>query len=258
MAQPPTLPSRPSQRASLIHTTIQPSEEGTQSTPPPQLPPRTGKPLGKLNARKTAQVDEPLELPLTDQNDDTTRVSSSGQPPRFIAPPLSTSSTPTSNPLQKILQPVLHLLALNPSDTPEEALARKELEEEQISRYMASFSRHVQYLRMDGGDDKPRAVTAQGELEKPVKETFRISRVSHAPVTEIATLATPKTVDDSISSENASSNPLVVVPDEAISEGTANDIDWFGYYAAVSNVHLITTREKRLTYPLTPYVFPVV
>ncbi|KAJ9122566.1 hypothetical protein QFC22_001995 [Naganishia vaughanmartiniae] len=258
---PPTLPyrqiHRPTEAVADADTAvnIQQDEPTTKSTGPPQLPPRIVKPLGSLNAKKVEQVVEPHAKVPDDEEDITTLPTTSPPPPppptqtpRFVAPAPAPGST-TNNPLQKILQPLLHLLALNPTDTPTDALLRKQLEEEQISRYMGSFSRHVQYLRMDGAGAGAGAAQQQEQqkmegsgkeiLQRPDKEKYR-TRMTR-------TVSPPVTVTDGID-EPLPLSPIthIVVADEptGISAadqpegvqsggGMAGDIDWFGYYAAV-------------------------
>lgn len=151
------------------------------------------------------------------------------------------------------------MLAINPSDTHEESLLRKQIEEEQISRYMGSFSKHVQYLRMDGGPaGEPQSqsvgmgmgreeggVRIHHGLEKPSKERFRVSVVTSlapgtAPGTGPASVIATETAATTDSNTAAASSAKGL--QEQKSSGGDGDgdgdedqeIDWFGYYAAVS------------------------
>ncbi|KAJ9094104.1 hypothetical protein QFC19_008056 [Naganishia cerealis] len=206
MSVPPSLPSRPSQSAAA-----------------PQLPPRN-----KPTATAPQNNDK---VPAQDERKPS---KSPSQPitPRFIAPPPTTDA---ASKLQHMLQPVFNLLAFKPEDTPEDAALRRQLEEEQISRYMNSFSKHVQYLRMDGGTRVQEGRLGDGSRpddkdvmhripQKPQKEAFRVVHPVD-PVTEAGDTAANSHVDKS--------NNHGSVPD--LQKEESFEVDWFGYYAAVSS-----------------------
>jgi hypothetical protein len=223
MPVPPTLPNRQGEQerqrdaANVAVPSI--PQLGTTNGTPPKLPPRQK--AGLLNAIPDVQ-------PSKDEEPESNATGTSGsasQPsaPRFVAPPPTSTSGQAT--LGNALHTVLNLFPSQRQDTPEEALIRRQLEEDQIARYMNSFSKHVQYLRIEPVSTRKaeaeHVVGDEAGRRKPSVEEFRAATASGGGG------------EDRVSSPRltgTSGEKSADVPVE--SEGPA--IDWFGYYAAVS------------------------
>lgn len=210
MNNPPPLPRRNLVQDRGQVTTVEDPVSQRVTDPPPELPSRmeTSAPdiLPEIKGEGIAPTGD-------------VKATSGPVDRRFVAPvppPLPPQSTITGS-----LQTVLALFPSQRPDTPEEAASRRRLEEEQIARYMNSFSKHVQYLRMDPGYDAERSKrdNAANARQRPKLEDFR-SIPSRGE-------------DDTVQLDE----PIVAVNQPEISKakqsGRAVSIDWFGYYAAV-------------------------
>jgi hypothetical protein len=183
---------------------------------PPVLPSRS----------KTTTSNLPLEtdkeVPATSQPSDPSNATETTNA-RFVAPLPGTTSAQSR--ITGALRTVLDMFPSQRPDTPEEAAIRRRLEEEQIARYMNSFSKHVQYLRMDPDSAARRPGQDASEdagvmRQKPKVEDFRSVLVDGQ---ENLPAAGEKVMDEN---DAASADAKQGEIDEA-------PIDWFGYYAAV-------------------------
>lgn len=237
MPAPPTLPNRQGgqERQPDAENATVPAipQLRTTNRTPPKLPPRQK--AGLLNAIPDAQPqkEEEPESNVTG----TLGAASQSSVPRFVAPP--PTSTSGQSAFGNAVHTVLNLFPSQRQDTPEEALIRRQLEEDQIARYMNSFSKHVQYLRIEPGSTrKAEAKDAVGDAagrRKPSVEEFR------------AAIASGGGGEDRVSSPSLAgtsgekgANVPVDVEEPAI--------DWFGYYAAVS----INSIPREI--PLNPFI----
>lgn len=218
MPAPPTLPNRPSKQerqpdAAIVAEPSIPHPDTTDMTPP-RLPPRQK--AGMLNVIPDTHASKRISETTATA---TSAPNSQPSAPRFVAP--AATSTSGCSPLRTVLD----LFPSQRQDTPEEALIRRQLEEEQIARYMNSFSKHVQYLRIEPGsagmqETKDEAGAGDGR-KRPSVEEFR-SAIGPGVGGENATTSPGLT---GTSGEQGSHVPV---------EGEDHAIDWFGYYAAVS------------------------
>lgn len=214
MSSPPPLPKRHTQvdRPQDTPATAILSEP-TRETPP-VLPSRS----------KTSTADLPLDtaqelpgIPQPSKSSDASETTSA----RFVAP-LPGTATSAQSRITGALRTVLALFPSQRPDTPEEAAIRRRLEEEQIARYMNSFSKHVQYLRMDPDSATKRTVQdgsgdAGAIRQKPTVEDFRLVLNDGQG-----------NLEGNIIAENGTGEAQANQP-----ETQQVPIDWFGYYAAV-------------------------
>lgn len=214
MSKPPPLPRRNLVQDRWQDTTVEDPVSQRITDPPPELPSR----------KETSALDLLPEVEgegIAPKGD--TKATSGPVDRRFVAPvPPRMPSQPT---ITRSLQTVLALFPSQRPDTPEEAASRRRLEEEQIARYMNSFSKHVQYLRMDPSHaaERLKQENAANARQKPKLKDFR----SIASVGEDGTIQLDEQIVDIHQPEIS----------KAEQRRRAVSIDWFGYYAAVC--HLI-------------------
>lgn len=215
MSNPPPLPKRNVQQDPPPDPSVIATVSESINDAPPELPSRK-----KMTAPDPVH-DNGVERPS--QNADLNETS---EPPsaRFVAP-LPGPPTSAHSGITGAFRTVLEMLPSQRQDTPEEAAIRRRLEEEQIARYMNSFSKHVQYLRMDpdsaakrSAQDNSRDVPVS--QHKPKLEDFR-SLPLEGKENPLPTEA--KVVDENEAASTAAKQREI---EEA-------PIDWFGYYAAV-------------------------
>lgn len=227
MTDPPAVPNRQREQEPQPDTpTIAASPPVDVSTTkvPPRLPPRQK--VGVLNVVPDTPVNDQAEpgTNTTDTSQPTTETSA----PRFVAP---SPASPTSHQSAagNALRTLLNLFPSQRQDTPEEAIIRRQLEEEQIARYMNSFSKHVQYLRIDpdsmGKKEPENAGSREGGIRrKPNVEDFRAA--AGPVVDDERPVFNPEMAGESGGKE-ADVHPV---------EAEEMPVDWFGYYAAVSHL----------------------
>ena len=224
MSQPPPLPKRNvAQDRSQNAVPVPTSQPKRVVDAPPELPSRKQVPAPDvLSATAGGEASDQTAYPKA-MKEPTAR--------RFVAP-IPVPSTPPQSTITSTFRAWLDLLPSRRPDTPEEANIRRKLEEQQIARYMNSFSKHVQYLRMDSGYATQRSIQdGAGRLQrKPDLDDFRSAPLGDKDKIEAVGLET----SDTDQRQSSQAGPGAV---EA-------PIDWFGYYAAVCPMHRRPIRSK--------------
>jgi hypothetical protein len=187
---------------------------------PPKLPPRQK--AGILNAIPDPQASktDKTQPEVTEPSESATQTGT----PRFVAPPPTTAAVNSS--LSGAFRTLLEIFPSQRQDTAEEALIRRQLEEEQIARYMNSFIKHVQYLRID-----PESVVKQETRKGDGTDAIEPKKPS---VEEFRAAPSPAVSGDQPTPNLETTETAGVKGKDVALDGQDHAVDWFGYYAAVS------------------------